>query len=168
MTEHRAKKDDYQKVLAVYGQGIKEFHKGDFEKAVELLKAFIEKYPLEREIVDRAQTYLAIALKRQKKEIVSLRNFEDYLRYGSAKINQGDFEGALKLLEKALEFKEKDGQVYFLMADACILMGQIDAALENLKKAIQKDKSLGTMAQNEADFAPLWDDKRFRLLTRLA
>ena len=167
MSEQRSKKDEYQKVLASYGQAIKEFHKGDFEKACELLEAFIEKYPTEREVVDRARTYAAVARKRPKKESVPLKCFDDYFRYGVVKINQGDFEAALKLLEKALEYKEKEGQVYYVLADAYCLMGQPETGLDYLKKAIQKDKSFSILAQNEPDFEPLWEDKRFKLLTRL-
>ena len=167
MTEQRAKKDEYQKVLASYAQAMKEFHKGDFEKAAEMLEAFIEKHAVEREVVDRAQTYLAIARKRPRKESVSLKNFEDYYRTAVVRINQGDYDGALRLLEKALEFKENEGRIYYIMADAYCLMGQPETGLEHLKKAIQKDKSFAIISQNEPDFEALWDDKRFKLLTKL-
>ncbi len=167
MTEQRAKKDEYQKALTSYAQAVKEFHKGDFEKASEMLVAFIEKHPLEREIVDRAQTYLAIARKRPRKESVSLKTFEDYYRTAVVRVNQGDYDGALRLLEKALEFKEKEGQIYYIMADAHCLMGQPETGLDYLKKAIQKDRSFAILAQNEPDFEALWEDKRFKLLTKL-
>jgi len=168
VTEQRAKKDEYQKVLAAFGQALKEFHKGDFEKAAELLKDFIEKHPSEREVVDRARTYLAISRKRPRKETLSLRDFDDYYRTSVVRINQRDFEGAVKLLQKALDFKEKEGLVYYLLADVHSLMGQPEPCLDYLKKAIQKDKMFSTLAQNEPDFEPLWDDKKFKLLVRLA
>ncbi len=167
MTEQRAKKDEYQKVLASFAQAVKEFHKGDFEKAVELFEAFIEKHPAEREIVDRAHTYLSIARKRPRKETITLKTFEDYYRTAVVRINQADYEGALRLLEKALEFKEKEGQIFYIMADAYCLMGQPETGLDYLKKAVQKDKSFAVVAQNEPDFEALWEDKRFKLLTKL-
>jgi hypothetical protein len=46
-------------------------------------------------------------------------------------------------------------------------MGRADEAMECLKKAFQKDKFYRTLAQNEIDFEPLWDDKKFKLITRL-
>jgi len=168
VTEQRSKKDEYQKALAVFGQAMKDFHKGDFEKATGLLETFIEKYPSEREVVDRARAYLAIARKRPKKESATMRGFEDYYHYGVIKANQGDYDGALKLLQKALEYKEKEGLVNYLLADVHCLMGQPEPALDYLKKAIQKDKLFSTLAQNEPDFESLWDDKKFKLLTRLA
>ncbi len=167
MREQRSKKDEYQKALAAFGLAVKEFQKGEFEKAAASFKDFIEKFPADREVVDRAKAYLSIAQKKPKKDSVSLKGFEDHYRYAAAKINQKDYAGALKLLEKALEYKEKEGLVNYLAADVHSLMGQVDEALELLKKAVQKDKNFAVLAQNEPDFEALWEDKRFKLITKL-
>jgi tetratricopeptide (TPR) repeat protein len=164
----KSKKDEYQKALAAFGQSMKAFRKGDMEKAVADLKGFIEKFPAEKELLDRAQIYVTIAQKRPKKETVHLKNFEDHFHYAVFKINAGDYEGALKVLEKALEFKTEEAKVQYLMADVLCQLGQTDVCLDALKKAIQKDKFFATLAQNEADFEPLWEDKRFKLVTRNA
>ncbi len=168
MREQRSKKDEYQKALTAYGQAVREFHKGEFDKAVELLKAFVEKFPVDKEIVDRAKSYLAIAQKRPKKESVGLKDFADHYHSGVLRINQGDYPGAVKVLEKALEYKEKEGLVYYLLADVHCLMRQSEASLDFLKKAIQKDRSFSVLAQNEPDFESLWDDKKFKLIVKLA
>lgn len=167
MREQRSKKDEYQKALAAFGLAVKEFQKSEFEKAAASFKDFIEKFPVDREIVDRAKAYLAISLKRPKKDSVSLKGFEDHYRYGVAKINQKDYPGAIKALEKALEYKEKEGLIYYLLADAHSVMGQPDETLELLKKAIQKDKNFAVLAQNEPDFEAVWEDKKFKLITKL-
>jgi len=166
--ESKAKKDEYQKALTAFGHAMKEFHKGDLEKAAESLRAFIEKFPADRELVDRARIYLTLAERRPRREAVSLKNLEDHFQASVFKINQGDYEGALKTLEKALEFKDEEGRVYYLMADAYMMLNQPEASLEHLKKAVQKDKFFSILAQNEPDFEPLWEDKKFRLLMRLA
>ncbi len=168
MIESKAKKDEYQKALAAFGHAMKEFHKGELGKAAELLQAFIEKFPADRELVDRAQIYLTLAERRPRRDVMPLKSLEDHFQASVYKINQGDYEGALKTLEKALEFKAEEGRIYYLMADANMLMSQPEEALENLKKAVQKDKFYSVLAQNEPDFEPLWEDKKFRLLMRLA
>jgi tetratricopeptide (TPR) repeat protein len=168
VNEQRSKKDEYQKALAMYGQAMKEFHKGDFPKAADLLAAFIERHAAELELVDRARAYLTIAKARPGKEAAPPKGFEDYCRFGVVKANHGDYEGAVKLLQKALEYKEKEGLVNYLLADVHSLMGQPEPAMDFLRKAIQKDKMFSTLAQNEPDFESLWDDKKFKLLTRLA
>jgi tetratricopeptide (TPR) repeat protein len=166
--EQKSKKDEYQKALAAYSVAVKEFQKGEFEKAIESFKGFIEKFPGEREIVDRAKAYMAIAQKRPKRETVPLKTFADHTHAAVAKINQRDCAAAIKVLEKALEFKENEGLVYYLLADAHNLMGDAENSFDFLKKAIQKDKSFAVLAQNEPDFEPVWDDKKFKLITRLA
>ncbi|MGB4704594.1 MAG: tetratricopeptide repeat protein [Candidatus Saccharicenans sp.] len=163
MSEAR-RKDDYQKALALYGQAIKEFRKGNHETALARFKELLESYPQEYELVDRARVYITICERGQKRESISPRTIEDYLFYGQMRINQGDYQGALKLLEKALELKKEEAKVYYLMAIAYVQSGQVDEALEALKKAIQKDRSLAIMAQNESDFEPIWGDKRFKVL----
>jgi hypothetical protein len=47
-------------------------------------------------------------------------------------------------------------------------MGEAETALDLLKKAVQKDKTYAVLAQNEPDFEPLWEDKKFKLITKLA
>jgi tetratricopeptide (TPR) repeat protein len=165
--EQKPKKDEYQKALAAFGLAVKEFQKGDFEKAAASFKDFIERFPADKEVVDRAKAYLAIAQKRPKKEAASLKGLEDHYRAAVAKINQKDFAGAIKLLEKALEHKEQEGLVHYLLADAHILMGQTDDALELLRKAVQKDRNFAVLAQNETDFEAVWEDKKFKLITKL-
>jgi len=168
LTEQKAKKDEYQKALAAFSLAMKDFHKGVLDKAAVERKAFIEKYPEERELVDRAQIYLTIAQKRPRKETVHLKDFDDHYNYAVYKVNSGDREGALKILEKALEFKKSEAKVQYLIADVLCLLGRADEGLEALKKAVQKDKQFAVLAQNESDFEPLWDDKRFKLVTRVS
>ncbi|HOW86404.1 MAG TPA: tetratricopeptide repeat protein [Candidatus Aminicenantes bacterium] len=167
MREQRSKKDEYQKALTAFSLAVKDFQKGDFDKAAAAFKDFIEKFPADKEIVDRARAYLAISQKRPKKEAVTLKGFDDYYHLAVAKINQKDGAGALKALDKALEFKEREALVYYLQADASCLMGRTDEGLELLKKAVQKDKNFAILAQNEPDFESLWEDKKFKLITKI-
>lgn len=166
--KEKVKRDNYQKALSAYSQAMKVFHKGEYEKATELLKDFKDKHPSEKELVDRAKIYLEICRVRKKKEKIQLKTFNDYYEYGVYKINQGDYEEALKLLGKAQEIKPKEGKIFYLMADAYCLIGKPERCLEHLRKAIHIDKYLGILAQNEPDFEPLWEDKKFKLITRMA
>lgn len=164
----KVKKNDYQKALSAYNQAVKPFRKGDYVKSAELLKAFLEKHSSEKELMDRAQIYISICQARQEKEKIQLNTFDDYYQYSVYKINQGDYKEALKLLEKALQMKPKEGRIYYLMADAYCLMGNKEECLEQLKKAIQIDKFFSILAQNERDFEDFREDKKFKLITRMA
>jgi predicted Zn-dependent protease len=165
-TKEKAKKDLYEKILAAYGQAVKAFRKGDCAKAKELFQAFLEKHSSEKELVDRAQMYLALCENREKKDTVSLKTFDDYYEYAVYKLNQKDHDEAIKLLEKAKAQKPKEGKVSYLMALMYCQMEDTEKCLDNLKDAVQKDKFFGTLAQNESGFEPLWEDKKFKIITK--
>ncbi|NIM58428.1 MAG: tetratricopeptide repeat protein [Candidatus Aminicenantes bacterium] len=169
MTKEKDKirKDEYEKALAAYSQAMKPFQKGDYKKAAELFRDILDKHGSERELVDRAQIYLTVCGERQSKEKVQLKTFDDYYEYGVFKINLGDYEEALKLLEKAREMKPKEGKILYLMADIYCRKGENEKCFELLKKAIQLDTYFSILARNERDFESLWEDKKFKLITRM-
>ena len=170
MKDEKAKKDEYQKGLAAYAEAMKEFRKGKDGKALETLKTFIEKFPGERELVDRARIYVAIceARLRGDKDAAPLKTADDYYRHGIYKTNIGELEDAQKLLEKALKMSPDEGRIHYALADLHCLQGQTEPSLEYLRKAIQIDKQFRILAQNEIDFEPLWDDKKFKVITRIS
>jgi tetratricopeptide (TPR) repeat protein len=166
--KEKIKRDEYQKVLEAFSLAMKSFRKGEFDKAEEQLKEFLEKHTSETELIDRAKAYLAVCDSQLRKEKVQLKTFEDYLQHSIVKINRKDYEGALKLLEKAREMSPKDGKVPYLVADIYCRTGQTEMCLDHLKTAIQLDGFLKILAQNDTDFGPLWEDKKFKLITRMA
>ena len=169
MKDERTKKDEYQKALSAYTDAMKEFHKGRFEKASDLLHTVIEKHSSEREFADRAKMYLSVcdAQLKETREVPVPKTYEDFCHSAVYQMNLGRHDEALKLLEKALKLKPEDAVVHYLTAAILARTEKLEEAFEALKKAIQIDKFYKLLAQNEADFAPLWEDKKFRLLTRL-
>ena len=168
MKEER--RDEYQKALTAYGEAMKSFHQGKNDRAEEHLLAFLEKFPQERELADRARLYLKICQERigKSRERMMLKTEEDYFYYSVYKMNQGDYEGAAKLMEKARDLAPKDGRTLYLSSVLACIMGQTEDCLEYLKKAVHADKLYAILAQNEADFEPLWEDKKFKVIVKLA
>jgi tetratricopeptide (TPR) repeat protein len=160
--------DNYEKALASYGQAVKAFRRGDCKKAIEYFVAFIEKYPKEKEIVDRARAYMKICEDRSKTDAIALKNFDDFYEMGVYRLNQGEYEEALKLFNKALEKDSDKGKIIYLIGKTHYLMGDKDKFLDNLKSAIQVDKSFKVFAQNDLDIEDLKDNKKFKLITKLA
>jgi len=162
------KKDEYQKALDAFGDAVKAFRLEKHDKAEELFTEFVDKHAGERELVDRARTYLKIIRERVGKPVERLtaRSDEDYYLFGVYKMNMGDYDGAQKMLEKAREARPKDGRTHYLLASLAILTGDQEGSLEHLKKAVQIDKYYAILAQNELDFEFLREDKRFKAVTR--
>jgi tetratricopeptide (TPR) repeat protein len=83
-------------------------------------------------------------------------------------MNKGDYEEALKLFNKAVEKDPNHAKILYFMAEIYQSMGDSDQSLEYLKKSIQKDKYFKILAQNDSDFEALREDKKFKILTKLA
>ncbi|MFC2165018.1 hypothetical protein ACFLT2_08495 [Acidobacteriota bacterium] len=160
--------DSFEKTLSSYGQAIKAFRQGDCKKAKEYFMAFSKKYHMERELVDRAKLYMKMCDDKGKKDSIDLKDFDDYYEMGVYKLNQGAYEEALKLFNKALEKDSSKGKIIYLIGKAYYLMGDKEKFLDNLKTAIQLDKSFQIFAQNDLDIDDIKNDKKFKLITKLA
>lgn len=166
--KEKKKIDSYEKAILSFGEAVKAYRKENYEKAVEAFEALIEKHPSERELVDRAQTYIKICQNIMKKEVLPSKTFDDLYESGVVLMNLGKYEEALKLFNKAVEKKPDHAKILYFMAAIYQSMGDSDQSLEFLKRSIQKDKYFKILAQNDSDFEDLREDKKFKLLTKLA
>lgn len=160
--KEKIKKDDFQKALASYTQAMRAFHKGDFEKAFDLLKVFIVKYPLEKELLDRAKMYKDICKARKQKTSFPLKTFDDKFQYGVYKTNQGQHEEALSVMEKALKMDPGSGKALYLISNIFYSIENIDESMFYLKKAVEADDYYKMLAQNDAIYENLKEDERFK------
>jgi len=159
--------DDYEKALNEYMQAVKNFRKKDYPKACEQLKNFINKYSDERELCSRADIYLKICEGHLDERTEILKDFEDYFLHAVYQLNAGELEDALDLAKKAEKKDPKQGKLHYLTASILLKMDKTEEALESLKKAVQIDKFFKIMARNETDFEKLWQDKKFKVITKL-
>ena len=167
MPSEKEKKNVYQKALDEYSQAVKTLRQGDYQKAVEQLKDFIKKHGSEEEMVDRALIYIEIAQNSLDKKAVPLKTVDEFYQNGVYRLNTGEPKEAVKLFEKALEKDPKSGRAHFLLASAYCQLKEEDNCLDHLNKAVKLDPSYKTLAQNEAVFEPLREDKKFNLITKL-
>jgi tetratricopeptide (TPR) repeat protein len=166
--DNKAKKNDFEKALAAYNQAMKLFHQRDFAKSVERLNSFLENYSRERELVDRAKIYRDISQSRLKPEKIKLTTFEDYYQNGVYLLNMGRYDEALESLEKARAKKPSNAKLLYVIADAYCMSGDKDKCLEYLKQAVKLDSYFAILAQNESNFDPVKQDKRFAVITKMA
>ncbi len=165
--KEKARKDLYQKALTAFEQAMKVFHKGNYEKASDLLGAFLEKHDSENELVDRANIYLKICGRHMKKDAVSLKSFDDYYQNGIFKANHGEYDEALKMLMKAQSLEPKEGKVFYLLSSVYCQLDQPEKCLEYLESAVALDSYFAILAQNEEDFSSFKEDEKFKLVIRV-
>lgn len=138
----------------------------EYEKAMELLRRkdtktaaarfsdLIEKYPEEKELVDRARVYLAAARNGKNRPLAPEDPSELYHQAVFEK-NRGNVGKALELLARAAEGPDGDGRVQYLAACCHALEGRMEDALESLRHAVRVSPQNRIQARLEADLAPL-------------
>ncbi len=155
-----------EKAVDDFSAALKVFQKGDLARAMSLLKTVLQKYPEERELADRARTYLAVCERKLQPQSPRLREAEDYYNHGIFLLNEGELEEASRMFEKVLSLDP--GSERALYAQACVhaRSGEREKALEALRRAIEANPSNRVLASSDGDFEPLRDDAEFSALLR--
>jgi tetratricopeptide (TPR) repeat protein len=107
--------------------------------------------------LQRAMEAIQVALK------IKPRDREARLMQQELLLRQGDFDTAVRECEKYLNQKQ-DGRVYFNLAKAHVLSGDIETGLKVLRNAFQLDDSLRFLARDDRAFDELRENRRFKEL----
>ena len=86
------------------------------------------------------------------------QDYKFYLNEGIDKTNQGKFDEALEVLEKALELNPENALIYFSKAIAYHNLNQLRAAYENYGHAIELDKNMIDAYYNRAQTILAFDN----------
>ncbi len=146
-----------------FDRGVAALQKRKFEEAERNFLDLTQKYPEEKELVDRARVYLAVC--ERQRSVVRPAPVEPEDLYYAAVLakNRGDVPEAIEHLKNAAR-KNGGGRVDFLLACCYAQSGQADTALEHLRKAIEEDQRHRILARHDRDFDTLRDTPEFREL----
>jgi tetratricopeptide (TPR) repeat protein len=150
------------KQLSSFEAAMKLFHTRKLGEARELFQ-IAESGP-ERDVAQRARLHIAMCDRRLDQATVTLGSAEDYYNYGIALINARKVTEARAHLEKALQMAPGVDHIHYALALAQALSGDVDAAHENLKRAIDLEPRNRILARQDADFAPLAHQPPFDVL----
>jgi tetratricopeptide (TPR) repeat protein len=115
-----------------------------------------------RELADRARVHLRIIEQRlNPQQEQTPRTPEEHYQRGVAMMNLGRWDEAREFLERAKKLAPKSDHIFYAMAALDCLTGEAEAAMENLKVAIQLRPENRYHARNDEDFAFLQEDPRF-------
>ncbi len=153
-TEH-ARKD--------FDRGVAALQKKKIEEAERNFLDLIQRYPDEKELVDRARVYLAICERKKRAARPSLTEVEDFYYAAVFEKNRGNVAEAIEHLKRAAK-KNGGGKVDFLLACCYAQTGDSEIALAHLKKAIEEDERHRILARHDRDFDPVRDTPEFQEL----
>jgi tetratricopeptide (TPR) repeat protein len=146
-----------------YDRGVAALQRRKLDDAERHFLDLIQKYPEEKELVDRARVYLAVCERRKPEARPSLSEPEDFYYAAVLEKNRGNVEEAIEHLKRAAR-KNGGGKVDFLLACCYAQRGESGSALEHLRRAIGEDQRNRILARNDRDFDPVRDSPDFREL----
>jgi len=149
-----------QAQLRTYEEAMSLFHQQKFQRA----KAELEKVMAgpSKELADRARTHLRITEQRMKpSHDQNPKSPEEHYQRGVAMMNLGRWDEARESLEKSRKLAPKADHVHYALAALDCLTGEADAAMANLKIAIELRPANRYHTRNDEDFAFLQEDPRF-------
>jgi tetratricopeptide (TPR) repeat protein len=149
-----------QAQMKTYDEALALFHQQKYAKAKQELEKVVE--GPSKELADRARMHIKIAEQRMKPQAEqNPRTAEEHYQRGVAMMNLGRWDEARESLDKARKLAPKADHIVYAVAALDCLTGEADAALANLKIAIDLRSANRYHARNDEDFAFLQEDPRF-------
>jgi tetratricopeptide (TPR) repeat protein len=146
-----------------YDRGVAALQRKKLDEAERHFADLIQKYPEEKELVDRARVYLAVCERQRLAARSMLSEPEDFYYAAVLEKNRGNVEEAIEHLKRAAR-KNGGGKVDFLLACCYAQRGEPGSALEYLKRAIGEDQRNRILARHDRDFDPVRDSPEFQEL----
>lgn len=149
-----------QAQLKTYDEALALFHQQKYARAKQELEKVLE--GPSKELADRARMHVNIAEQRMKPlQEQNPRSAEEHYQRGVAMMNVGRWDEARESLDKARKAAPKADHIHYALAALDCLTGEADAALANLKAAIELRPANRYHARNDEDFVFLQEDPRF-------
>ena len=146
-----------------FDRGVSALQKKKVEEAERHFTELTQKYPEEKELVDRARVYLAVCERQKKSAVPEMIQPEDFYYAAVIAKNRGQVGEAIEHLKRAIR-KNGGGKVDFLLACCYAQNGERETAIEHLKRAIGEDQSNRILARHDSDFDPVRDTPEFQEL----
>jgi len=161
----RRQAESYQEALKLYAEAMALLQKKEWKPAAGILADFVSRHARERELCQRARTYLRVCTAHMNTMDQTPDTVEGFLLRATVRSNDGDLKAALTLLNQGLKHFPQDHKLLYLKASTLALTGDHRASLRTLAKSIAADEQNRIYAANSPDFADLRDDEEFITLT---
>lgn len=147
--------------LSLLEKAIKLIYDKECKKARVELKALLDTYPGETEILARARTYIRICDREEASHKRPPVTNDQLYTLGVMAHNRGDFDVAISYFKQAFEKHKNADYVYYSLAASMAMKGDFAEATTNLRKAVELNEENRIYAKNDSDFSSLYAHKEF-------
>jgi tetratricopeptide (TPR) repeat protein len=149
--------------VAIYERGVQALQRHDYAGAAELFRAVIDRYPEERELLERARLYLRVCERETARQAPPPQTSGDHVYAATVALNAGEHAAALAHLQRALTMDAENDHAHYIMAAALSLRGRRDEALDHLKRSIELNPDNRSQARQDPDLENIRGHEGFRL-----
>ena len=156
------RKPGFYEAVAIYERGVQSLQRHDFGGAANYFRTVLERYPEERELLERARLYLRVCERETSRQPAKAKTPAERVYAATVALNSGDHNGALVHLQLALGEDPENDHAHYIMAVALGMRNRADEALEHLQQAIALNPENRGLAKQDPDLDSIRDHDRFR------
>ena len=151
----------FEEAVQAYDTALELLRKGDYDAAKKRFEAVSANNPDEPVLAERARIYASVCTRRMAPAEGEPRNDDE--RYHRAVIlcNAGNADGAVRLLDEALQTDPNSARLLYARATAWAIKGQAEAAIGDLRQAIAGEPRIRLQAINDPDFDSIREEPAF-------
>ena len=150
-----ARKPAYYEAIAVYESGVRALQRHDYSGAAEHFRSVVQRFPDERELLERARLYLRVCERETGNRPTGPRTPQERIYAATVALNAGDGNGALDHLRQALADDPENDHGHYIMAVALTDQGKHAQAIDFLRQAIELNPDNRSLARQDPDLAAL-------------
>jgi tetratricopeptide (TPR) repeat protein len=158
------RKPGFYEAVAIYERGVQGLQRHDFTGAAENFRAVIERYPEERELLERARLYLRVCERETARNTPPPQTPAEQVYAATVSLNQGDHATALHHLQRALTADPENEHAHYIMSAALSMRGRRDEAIEHLQRAVELNPENRSQALQDPDLDNIRDLDGFRAI----
>jgi tetratricopeptide repeat protein len=156
------RKPTYHEAVAMYERGLQALQRRDFAASADALRTVIERYPDERELLERARLYLKVCERELEPKEPAPKTADEWVYAATVALNQGDEANALLHLQRALAADARHDHAHYMMAVASARRSDVNAALDHLRRAVALNPENRSIARQDPELESLRDAPAFK------
>lgn len=151
------RKPAYYEAIAVYESGVRALQRHDYAGAAEHFRSVVQRFPDERELLERARLYLRVCDRETANRPSEPRTPQERIYAATVSLNAGDVNGAIAHLRRALADDPESDHGHYIMAVTLTDQGKHAEAVDFLRQAIELNPDNRSLARQDPDLAVLRD-----------
>ncbi len=158
------KKPSFYEAIGIYEAGVRGLQRHDYAGAAESFRQVLQRYPEERELIERAQLYLRVCERETAQRPAGPKTTAERVYAATMALSAGDADAALGHVKSAIEQEPGSHHAHYMMAVIRSTRSETDQAVEHLRRAIELNPDSRSVARQDADLERLRQHPTVRTL----